>query len=60
MLRNVDADSKIRWCWPSIVVIALQNSALYSQSVPVKRVKLSLLQALEAHMVVRRRGSHIF
>jgi hypothetical protein len=25
-----------------------------------KRVKLSVLQALEAHRVVRRRGSHIF
>jgi hypothetical protein len=29
-------------------------------SIKVKKVKLSLLQAVEAHRTVRRRGSHVF
>jgi hypothetical protein len=39
---------------PQLVAIPTELSRL------LRKVKLSLLQAVKAHRVVRRRGSHIF
>jgi hypothetical protein len=43
-----------------VVVVVVILAILVVLAVKVARVKLSLYQAVEAHRIVRRRGSHIF
>jgi hypothetical protein len=67
--REFESDSvRKKQKWPIYLYLGAStlwnNTSYYNQGCfrvgKKKRVKLSLQQAMKAHRVVRRRGSHIF
>jgi hypothetical protein len=55
MIPVFERAKTFRALYRAATVFGLLTYTIYKKS-----VKLSLLQAVEAHRVVRRRGSHIF